>query len=50
MSRVLKKKTQLAAKYVVRKEVSTCNMQLKFPGTERVSSVFPEAINVNIYM
>lgn len=50
MSRVLKKKTQLAAKYVVRKEVAMCLIQLKIPRTERINSVFPEAINVNIYM
>lgn len=50
MSRVLKKKTQLAAKYVVREEVAMCHIQLKIPRTERINSVFPEAINVNIYM
>lgn len=42
MSRILKKKTQLAAKYVVRKEVAMCDMQLKIPRTERISSLsFP---------
>lgn len=50
MSRILKKKAQLAEKYVVRKEIAMCHMQLKIPRTERISSVFPEAINVNIYM
>lgn len=51
MSRILKKKTQLAAKYVVRKEVAMCHMQLKIPRTERISSLsFPAKQSMLIFM